>query len=79
MVENRKHFSAETYEKHCSSFNLPPLKTLRDESDVVFLFKSLNSMVDSELFIERLAFNDIERSTRNLEFLIHQERRQIWD
>jgi hypothetical protein len=34
-------------------------------SDVVFLFKSLNSMVDSELFIERLAFNDIERSNRN--------------
>jgi hypothetical protein len=53
-----------TYEERCSSFGLKTLKSVRGESDLLFLFKSLNSLVDSRMFAEKFVVATI-RETRN--------------
>ncbi len=53
-----------TYEERCSSFGLKSLKTIRGENDVLFLYKSLNSLVDSRLFVEKFIIAT-NRETRN--------------
>jgi hypothetical protein len=42
-----------TYDERCSSFGLKSLKTIRNENDLLFLYKSLNSLVDSRMFVEK--------------------------
>jgi hypothetical protein len=54
-----------TYEERCSSFGLKPLKMIRGENDLMFLFKSVNSLVDSRTFIERFSFTTTSQETRN--------------
>jgi hypothetical protein len=50
-----------TYEEKCSSFGL---KSIRGENDLLFLYKSLNSLVDSRMFVEKFVIVT-NRETRN--------------
>jgi transcription elongation factor Elf1 len=54
-----------TYEEKCSSFGLKSLKSIRAENDVVFLFKSLNNLLDSSSFVDQFTFSTASRETRN--------------
>jgi hypothetical protein len=54
-----------TYEEKCASFGLKSLKTIRAENDVLFLFKSLNYLVDSSSFVDKFMFSTASRETRN--------------
>ncbi len=53
-----------TYDERCSSFGLKSLKTIQNENDLLFLFKSLNSLVDSRMFVEKFV-RATSRDTRN--------------